>query len=150
MAEEKKETDTLIVKGIEKEIKEALRNLAEQTGKTMSDLMREAIRIYLSAREAGSKIVKSATSAIKEELEDVITIKNIGEVSLSKEDLVSFEKKVALINIDKLELLEDVDTETFKNKIEKIVNVKELIVPKSIPKAILLPKCSYVNKIIQR
>jgi GT2 family glycosyltransferase len=75
-------------------------------------------------------------------------IKGIGELQLSKEDLLSFKEKVLLMNIDKLEFANDVDTNLLLEKIEKIVNVKELILPKTIPKSAILPKSTYIGKIV--
>jgi hypothetical protein len=109
------------------------------------------LKLYVAAKETGAQLVKGIATTTKQLVsEDLITIKNIGELSLSKEDIISFEKKIALVNIDKLEFADDVTPDLFKEKVEQIINVKELIVPKTLPKALILPKCSYVNKIIQR
>lgn len=148
--EEKKETSVIIVKGIDQDLKDALKEIAEASGKAISELVREAIKLYVVTREAGAKVVKTVSSSAQELLTppNVITIKNIGELSLNKEDLLAFKEKISLININKLEFAEDVTADVFQEKVERIVNVKELIVSKTLPKHVLLPKCSYVEKII--
>jgi predicted transcriptional regulator len=148
---QKEEKATIIVKNVDQDIKETLKNIAETSGKAVSEIVREALKLYVAARETGAQVVKGIATAAKQVVsEDVITIKNIGELSLNKEDIISFEKKIAFINIEKLEFTDDVTADVFKEKVDQIINVKELIVPKSLPKALILPKCSYVNKIIQR
>lgn len=151
--EEKKEKkETIIIKGIDKELKETLKNIAEASGKAMSELAKEALKLYVVARETGAQAIRTVSTTVQEltSAPNVITIKNIGELSLGKQDLMDFKEKIALLNIDKLELLEDITLDVFQEKIERITNVKELIVPKSIPKSVILLKCSYVNKIIQK
>jgi len=148
---QKEEKATIIVKNVDQEVKETLKNIAETSGKAISEVVREALKLYVAARETGAQVVKGIAAATKQVIsEDLITIKNIGELSLSKDDIISFEKKIAFVNIDKLEFADDVTPDLFKEKVEQIINVKELIVPKTLPKALFLPKCSYVNKIIQR
>ncbi|MDT7892430.1 MAG: ribbon-helix-helix protein, CopG family [Thermoproteota archaeon] len=148
---QKEEKATIIVKNVDQDIKETLKNIAETSGKAVSEVVREALKLYVAAKETGAQLVKGIATTTKQLVsEDLITIKNIGELSLSKEDIISFEKKIALVNIDKLEFADDVTPDLFKEKVEQIINVKELIVPKTLPKALILPKCSYVNKIIQR
>jgi len=149
MEEEKKEKETIIVKGVDKELKEAIKTAAELTGKAMSDVIREALRFYVSAKEIGSTAVKEITTGIKEITGvEQTTIKSIGELTLTKEDLLGFKGKVILLNIGKLEFADDVTLELFEEKISKIVDVKELIIPKSIPKFVVLPKSSHIGKII--
>jgi len=150
--EKKKEETTIIVKGVDKDIKDALKEIADASGKALSDIVREALKLYVTAREAGLQIVKGVAETMKEIVsqKDVITIKNIGELLLEKADLEAFQNKIVILNVDKLEFADDVDPKIFQEKIDKIVNVKELIVPKTLPKAIILMRCSYVNKIIQR
>lgn len=154
MAEEEKseKKEALIIKGIDKDLKESLKGLAETSGKAVSELAREALKLYVTMREVGAQAGKAIVSTTQELLSqpNVISIKNIGELSLSKDDLLSFKEKIALFNIDKLEFADDVTLDVFQEKIERIVNVKELIIPKSIPKSVILPKCSYINKIIQK
>jgi metal-responsive CopG/Arc/MetJ family transcriptional regulator len=115
----------------------------------MSEIIREAIRLYVSEREVGTAAAKEVVSTLKEVTAPTyVTIKGIGELQLSKEDLLSFKEKVLLMNIDKLEFANDVDTNLLLEKIEKIVNVKELILPKTIPKSAILPKSTYIGKIV--
>jgi Ribbon-helix-helix protein, copG family. len=147
--EESKEKKTIIIKGLDEQLRTAVRELANVTGKTMSEIIREAIRLYVSAREVGATAAKEVLSPLKEIIPaNYVTIKGIGELQLTKEDLVSFKEKVVLMNIDKLEFANDIDTNLLLEKVEKIINVKELILPKSIPKASILPKCTYIGKII--
>ncbi|HLI46943.1 MAG TPA: hypothetical protein VKU94_07105 [Geobacterales bacterium] len=150
--EKKKSEATIIVKGIDQDVKDALKQIADNTGRALSDIVREALKLYVTAREAGVQVVKGVAETVKElsSQKDVITIKNIGELTLEKLDLLSFQNKIAILNVDKLEFADDVDPEIFQQKIDRIVNVKELIVPKSLPKALILTRCSYINKIIQR
>ena len=149
MEEEKKEKETIIVKGIDKELKEAIKTTAELTGKAMSDIIREAIKFYVSAKEIGSAAVKEITTGVKEITGvEQTTIKSIGELTLTKEDLLGFKGKIVLLNIGKLEFADDVTLELFEEKISKIVDVKELIIPKNIPKFVVLPKSSHIGKII--
>ncbi len=146
--EEKKAKSVIIVKGVEEDIKESLKEVAEISGKAISDVVREALRLYVAAREIGSKTVETITSTTKELIAaNVTVIKNIGELSLNKEDLLAFKEKVSFMNINKLEFAEDVTEDVFQEKVDKIVNVKELIVSKNLPKHVLLPKCNYVDKI---
>jgi metal-responsive CopG/Arc/MetJ family transcriptional regulator len=147
--EESKEKKAIIIKGLDEQLRTAVKELANTTGKTMSEIIREAIRLYVSAREVGTAAAKEVVSTLKEVTAPTyVTIKGIGELQLSKEDLLSFKEKVVLMNIDKLEFANDVDTNLLLEKIEKIVNVKELILPKTIPKSAILPKSTYIGKIV--
>ncbi len=71
------------------------------------------------------------------------------EVIVSKNELESLEKPVIFKNIKVLTFTEDIDWPTFRDYVEKIENIKDLKVPKTLTKLQILAKSKNVAKIIQ-
>ncbi|AFH42337.1 hypothetical protein IOK49_06605 [Fervidicoccus fontis] len=163
--EEKKITIT--IRGIDKDLYEKISNKAKQLNTTVGSLVNEAIGNLLASIDIGiektSKIVdttiKAASEAIKTPLselkssittQDYIIISNIGEITVSKNDLESSEKPLIFVNVKRIVFADNVTEELIKNKVRAIKVSDEVIIPKTISSMTIAQKSQFVKKITSK
>ncbi len=105
---------TVAIRGLDTELYHEVFSMAKKDGKRVSEVMNRALEAYLNGDykpEASSKNTGS------------FTLKNDGEITLGKSDILSLKKEVGKFRIEtsgKLIFEKDLDKATFNN-IEKIV-----------------------------
>jgi len=109
---------TVAIRGLDTELYHEVFSMAKKDGKRVSEVMNRALAAYINGDnqpEASSKgSGKNASS---------FTLKNDGEITLAKSDILSLKKEVGKFRIEtsgKLRFEKDLDKATFNN-IEKIV-----------------------------
>jgi|Deesub1362B_J571_1020462.scaffolds.fasta_scaffold00005_27 predicted DNA-binding protein len=142
----KEKKEVVSIRGVDKELYQQLSAFAKEVGKTVGEVINEAMAIFISLKEglseAGGKFV--------EELEKTIStyIGNIDEISVSKEDLQDIKGSIIFRNIGKLIFTDDIDNELFQKKVKRIINVNELVIPKSLSKMKVLSKSMHIKKVV--
>ncbi|MDT7876328.1 MAG: hypothetical protein RQ872_06395 [Sulfolobaceae archaeon] len=155
--ENKKKTVT--IRGIDMSLYERLVKVARDSGKTVGEVMNQAMSTFLGvAGKAGEKIDqaismskdvgKSFIEGFNEAKKNIVIISDLESIEVKKEELVSFGKPVSFRNIGKLVLL-DIDQDTFNTFIDSIISVNELVIPRNLNKFFVLQKCKFVKKITQ-
>lgn len=148
---------TITVRGVDKDLYERITNIARNSGKTVGEVINESIRTFLAfGGKIGEKIDESTQKVLyigksfiegyKEAGKELIIISDLEELHLNKNEIMSAGKPISFRNIKKL-VLEDVDQDTINKYIDSIISVDEVVVPSSINKLTLLPKCKFVKKI---
>ena len=102
------------------------------------------------ARKEGISIGKLTTQAMTKFLEsekEIYLIENLMELTISKEDLKSLDKKVMIKNVVNVSLDKNIDWKIFLESIFEIRNVSVLSISKNISKFQVLTKCKNVAKI---
>ncbi len=105
---------TVAIRGLDTELYLEVFSMAKKDGKRVSEVMNRALEAYLNGDykpEASSKNIGS------------FTLKNDGEITLGRSDILSLKKEVGKFRIEtsgKLIFEKDLDKATFNN-IEKIV-----------------------------
>lgn len=152
------EKKTVTIRGIDKELYERILVLARETGKTVGEIINEAMRLLLTlgpmAIRATAKVAESVVSSTKallgelaEEPKDVVEITGLEVLEISKQDLESIEKPVIFKDIKKLVIGSDVPFELFNSKVKGIVLCGEVLIPKTYPKLLVATKCKLVKRI---
>lgn len=109
---------TVAIRGLDTELYHEVFSMAKKDGKRVSEVMNRALAAYIngdSQPEADSKGSGKNNSSF--------TLKNDGEITLGKSDILSLKKEVGKFRIEtsgKLIFEKDMDKATFNN-IEKIV-----------------------------
>ena len=139
-SEEKK---PITIRGIDRRLYEEMVARARKLGKTVGELINEAMELFLAFREG----VKEVHEAVLEGLEEarLAVISDVEELSLSAKDLGEVKGKLLIRNIGKLIFEDDVTQELFDEKVRRIIRVNEVIIPKSLSKIKVLSKCLYVK-----
>ncbi len=145
------------IRGLDPELYERFARTARDLGTSVGELMNEAMRVLLSLIVVGKEFGKAGTTLLRAPVEaaknviskvkDFEVISNIGELTVSKNDLEALEKPVLFVNIRRLIFEDDVSWELIDAKIKGVKLVDEVILPKHIPKLSFAKKCSMVKKI---
>ena len=144
------------VRGLDRDLYMRMVSIAKSLGKTTGELINEAIRLYLALIEGPGitirkavGILSSLSQAFKEGLKEteLIWIKNIDEIELTRQEIERLGKKVLISNVKKVIFSEDVDEEVFDRFIYRIIACGEVIVPRQISRIIVYSKCQFVDKI---
>lgn len=156
-SEEKK---PITIRGIDKELYRKITLLARESGRTIGELINEAMKLLLTttsaaleaAAKAGTAVTelgKSVAEGVREGVADYIEVKDINELVLNADDLRSLDKPLVLRNIGRLVISSDVPFELFDRVVKSIVLVDEVVVPSSYPKLLVAARCRFVKKITQ-
>ncbi|BCU70186.1 hypothetical protein [Stygiolobus caldivivus] len=150
---------TITVRGIDSDLYTRIVNLSRQSGKTVGEIMNQAMSTFLGiAGKAGEKLDDAVYKAretgrafiegFNEAKKDVVIVSDVEELNANKNEIVAMGKPVSFRNIKKL-VLEDIDDTTFDKYIDSIISVDELVIPRSLNKFKVLQKCRFVKRITQ-
>ena len=128
------------------EVPKAIRNLSESLSDTLDAILRAA-KVTLDTMRLPLSAVENVIKSISEETLNVLVISDISELTVSSSDLKSVDKPIVFKNIEKLVFTDDVTPELFSNKVKMIRSCGEVVVPKTIPKLLVLSKCRRVRRI---
>jgi len=151
------EKKIVTVRGVDKDLYERISNIARSSGKTVGDVINDAMRTFLAfSGKVGEKIDEATMKAIgvgksfvegyNEAGKNILIVSDMEELHINKNEIVSVGKLLSFRNIKRL-VLEDVDQDTINRYIDSIISVDELVVPSSVNKLLILPKCKFVKKI---
>ena len=108
---------TVAIRGLDTELYHEVFSMAKKDGKRVSEVMNRALEAFLNGDyQAGSEASKGKGS-------NAFTLKNDGEITLSKADIVSMKKEVGKFRIEtsgRLVFEKDLDKTTL-NSIERLV-----------------------------
>lgn len=121
------------IRGIDDEVYSKFAAEAKKTSKAIGELTTDAMRAYLE--KVNGKSYK---------------IENIEHLPVSKVDLESMDAPMRFTNIDLLEFEDDVDWDTFKNRVDRINNVDLIVIPKTLSKFQVLTKSSNVSMVVTK
>ena len=150
---------TITVRGVDGELYKRIVNFARESGKTVGEVMNQAMSTFLSITgKAGEKIDDAIYKAketgrafiegFNESRKDILVVSDMVELTANKNEIISAGKPISFRNIKRL-VLEDIDEQTFDNYIDSIINVDELVIPRSLNKFKVLQKCRFVKSITQ-
>lgn len=151
------EKKVITVRGVDKDLYERVVKMARDSGKTVGEVINDAIRTFLAfSGKVGQKIDETTQKAIgigkafvegyNEAGKNILIISDLEELHVNKNEIISAGKPISFRDIKRL-VLEDIDQDTINNYIDSIISVDELVVPPSVNKLLLLQKCKFVKKI---
>ncbi|HDD26194.1 MAG TPA: hypothetical protein ENF75_03800 [Acidilobales archaeon] len=149
---------TVTIRGLDSNLYKRLLVMAEETGRTVGELMNEAMKLLLSigstAVSTGKRVTsgaievgKSFAEGVKEGYENALVISDINELVVSKRDLESVEEHISFRNIGTLVFDDDVPYELFEKKVASIAMCDKVIIPSNFPKLKVLTKCKLVKSV---
>ena len=119
--------------------------LAKTTGRTVGEVMNEAIELVLNVGEAAlSPLVKPSERGGK-----IVEVSGLEELKVSREDLddLGEGERVIFRGLGRLEVEGDVPYRSFEEKVAAIVSCNEVILPKGYPKLKVAAKMQGVKKL---
>lgn len=148
---------TITIRGINRDLYERMVNVARNSGKTVGEVMNQAMMTFLGvAGRVGEKIDEATQKTISvgkafiegynEVGKNIYVVSDLEELRVSKNEIMTLGKPVSFRNIRRL-ILDDIDQQTINQYIDSIISVDEVVVPSSINKLFLLLKCKFVKKI---
>jgi|ECHvirMinimDraft_2_1075157.scaffolds.fasta_scaffold00687_2 hypothetical protein len=140
------------IRGIDPDLYDRALALSRQTGKTVGQVINDALSNLLNTFDSTVNKVQEVGRAFVEGMQEgrgeLIVISNVDELEVTRDELTSLGKQVLFRNVRRLILTEDVDRETFEKYVNSIVQVDELIVRnKSLSKLAVLQRCRFVKKV---
>ena len=126
---------TVAIRGLDTELYHEVFTMAKKDGRRVSEVMNRALEAFLNGDYQEAKQNSSGNGDV------AFTLKNDGEITLSKSDIISLHKEVGTFRIEtsgKLTFEKDLDKKTLAN-IDKIVVHDGIVeVPKALYPQILL------------
>ena len=143
--DEKDERTTISVKGVSKDIYERMSRIARETGKTLGEVTNDAYRVFIGTFEGAVGISREFIKGAKST--HVHVVSNIKKLEMSGEDIRELGGKVSFRNIESL-TLNDISQEDFESRVDSILQVKKLTLPRGIKKSSVVVKCNFVDSIM--
>jgi len=126
---------TVAIRGLDTELYHEVFTMAKKDGRRVSEVMNRALEAFLNGDYQEAKRNSSGNG------DGVFTLKNDGEITLSKSDIIGLHKEVGTFRIEtsgRLTFEKDLDKKTLAN-IDKIVVHDGIVeVPKALYPQILL------------
>ena len=143
------------IRGIDQTLYSRITAIAKEMGKTVGEIMNEAMRFYLVMCEMSSEVGKSLDRTARAFMEGfregvTVAIADLEEVHISKADLEKLKRKVRIHFVKRVVFDSDVDEEAFDKYVSYISDCGEVVVPASIPKLLVYSKCRRVTKVVFR
>lgn len=133
------------IRGIDRRLYEEMSVLAKQAGRTIGELLNEAMELFISFREGVREVSNKFIEGLEKSKSTVIS--NINTLTINANDLKEAEGMIIFKDIDRLEFDNDVSQELFNDKVRRIIKVNKLIIPKNLSKIKVLTKCLFVSSI---
>lgn len=131
MSEERRD---VTIRGLESEVYRSFSSLAKEMGKTVGELMNEAMKLYMRILRLPGELSRRIPASID----------GLEELTVEGSEIKELGRPVIFRNIKKLVL--KIDREALSNIIA-IDGCEELVIPRDLPKLEVLSKCSGVKKI---
>ena len=110
---------------------------------------RELYRAALSAFERCASDAIDVAARLVRVVEGVV-VRDIGKITVSRADLESVDSPVEFRGIEELVFGDDVTPELFREKVARIVDVRRVVVPATIPLMHVALKCRRVGEIVRQ
>ncbi len=136
------------IRGIDERLYEELSLMARETGRTVGELVNDAMRLFLSAAgktsELGRHFIEGYKEAAKGKNYEVVS--GFEELEITDADLRNSARPVEFRNI-KTVVFKNVPYDLFKERVARVVLVDTLVIPKDYPKLEVARKCFLVKRI---
>jgi len=122
---------TVAIRGLDTELYHEVFSMAKKDGKRVSEVVNQALEAFLNGNHENSNGGNSGNGKGP----NFFTLKNEGEISLSKKDILSLKKEVGSFRIEtsgRLVLEKDLDRESLGSVDRIIVRGGTVMVPKGI------------------
>ncbi len=147
---------TITIRNIDKETYDKLMAVARELGMKSGEIVNQALRAFLATVEYGITVPIEATREAGKrflsklaELKEAVIISDLDKLEVSAKDLSEVEGKVVFRNIKELRLGDDVTPELFRSKVMGIALVDRLVVPKGLPKLLVLQRAKFVREVVK-
>lgn len=145
---EERKKKTITIRNIDEDLYAKASAFARAIGESVGDIINEALRVFLSIAEGSFEVAHKLKEGVESTLK-TITISDVEELLVTKEDLEGIEGKIKFRNIKKLIFEKNIDWNLFDRKVQLIVFADEVHLPENIPKLKALSKMKFVKRIIQ-
>ena len=148
--EEKRVTS---IRGIDRDLYERACVLARETGRTVGEIVNEALKMLLAAAEVSSKgvlgVAREFIEGVRESGAPATVVGGVDELTVTAQDLEEVDA-VVFRGIKRLAFSPDVPYELFDKKVKGIVLCDEVTIPEGYPKLKVLNKCRMVKRLVKR
>ena len=127
---------TVAIRGLDTELYHEVFSMAKKDGKRVSEVVNQALAAFLNGDHLNKRKDRNDGKGA-----GVFTLKNDGEISLSKNDIISLKKEVGAFRIEtsgRLKFDKDLDKESLKNIDKIVVHDGTVEVPRGIYPQLLL------------
>lgn len=140
------EEKNVSVKGVRDDLYKRIVGLARETGATIGEVTNQAFKTFLGSVEMAKDVSVNLVDGARKTM--VQNVGNMGELEMTGKEIKQMGKRIAFRNIQHLTITDITDAE-FASLIHTIHGIKVLTIPKEVKKSTVLPKCAFVDKMIQ-
>lgn len=137
---------TISIKGVSADLYKRIQKISNDTGKTIGQVTDEAYKSFMGTVENAKRLSDGFVKGMKEGSSQYI--ENIKELEITGDDLQEIGRKIIFKNIDTL-TFKNIDNDMFDRYVNAIIMVKTVNIPKSVSKARVLLKGSFIDRIVQ-
>ncbi len=141
---ENEEKTTISVKGVSKDIYNRMSKIARETGQTIGEVTNDAYKVFIGTFEGAIGISREFIKGAKSSHVQVVS--NFKKLEMTGKDINDLGGRVSFRNIESLRL-RDISQEDFDSKVDSILQVKKLVLPKEIKKSSVVVRCNFVDSI---
>lgn len=124
------------IRGLDTELYHEVFSMAKKDGKRVSEVVNKALSAFLNGDHSDERENSNVSKGV-----GMFTLKNDGEISLSKNDIINLKKEVGLFRIEttgRLKFDKDLDKDSLKNIDKIVVHDGTVEVPRDIYPHLLL------------
>lgn len=145
--DEKRRYSPITIRGIDRDLYKNVVKLARETGRTIGEVVNEALRLVVGLTGATKEIGREFIEGAKESGRRAIEVGGLEELTVSREDLEDIEGEVVFKNIKILRLSPDIPFELFNRKVKAVILCDEVVLPATYPKLKALTKFKLVKRV---
>jgi len=126
---------TVAIRGLDTELYHEVFSMAKKDGRRVSEVMNQALTMFLNGDYEGGEVKASGKVNGNGKKSGVFTLKNDGEITLSKADIQGLKKEVGIFRIEtsgRLTFEKDIDKATLANIDRLIIHDGTVEVPRNL------------------
>ena len=147
----------ITIRGVDEALYRQVSRLARRLGVNVGTLINKSMELLLS-RLPGESVPKVGRLALDVPVEFTVgllegvgsVVEDVEELSVSRRDLEQVDGGVAFVSVRKLEFEDDVDPEIFREKVRAILSCGEIVIPRDLPKLLVLSVSRGVGRVVVR
>ena len=147
----------ITIRGVDRSLYGRLSRLARRMGVNVGTLINQSMELFLSVipQDGGPRLPRGPLNLSAEFMRGFLEglghiIEDIEELSMSKKDLLEADRELVFVRIGLLEFEDDVDRETFRSRVRAIYHCKEVVIPETLPKVLVLSVSRGIGRIVVR
>ena len=147
----------ITIRGVDRTLYGRLSKLARRMGVNVGTLINQSMELFLSMipQDGGPRLPQGPLNLSAEFMRGFLeglghVIEDVEELTMSRRDLLEADRELVFVRVGRLEFEDDVDRETFRSRVRAIYHCKEVVIPETLPKVLVLSVSRGIGRIVVR